>query len=200
VSETLNYIRSKAASAGTGTVNVSIEELNSIHTNIAALEAERDALRERLACAVECIEETAHELGCSPDNEEMLCAIHTLKATGSAKVDVPGGARRAGEHESAALKSLRERLAETEAYNRALEESFTIGEGRCGWCRQSFETHEEAAKHSGECPKNPLRSRLAAAVDALRKYGQHLYDCDGRRHSDYACDCGFTAALAGDES
>ena len=45
-----------------------------------------------------------------------------------------------------------------------------------------------------------LRARVARLEEVVWKYGQHLYDCDGRRHSDYACDCGFTAALAGDES
>ena len=47
-----------------------------------------------------------------------------------------------------------------------------------------------------DAERDGLRERLAAAVDTLLKYGQHLYDCDGRRHSNYACDCGFKAAIA----
>ena len=56
--------------------------------------------------------------------------------------------------------------------------------------------HLDRKRTEAELERNALRERLAAAVDTLLKYGQHLYDCDGRRHSNYACDCGFKAALA----
>ena len=101
------------------------------------------------------------------------------------------------------IESLRARIAALEAERDGLRERLADIEGRFGYnLAEVGNTIEDAIGDQYDTVAaqvvtiKKLRERLAAAVEALLKYGQHLYDCDGRRHSNYACDCGFKAAIA----
>lgn len=53
-------------------------------------------------------------------------------------------------------------------------------------CCQEFDSCDSA-----QCvPK--LNHQLARLRKAVEKYGQHLYDCESRNHSDCFCTCGFS--------